>query len=90
MLGTLARVDLLGVVVGVGVGAGMGDGGGSIDVVSGMVTVGVDTGVGHGVIWVPRWVSSPSSCLTIGLGCWRSGSWGVSVICIGLGAGSVN
>ena len=35
MLGTLARVDLLGVGVGVGAGASIGVGVGSVDVVSG-------------------------------------------------------
>ena len=48
ILGTLARVDLLG--VGVGVGASIGGGVGSVDVVSGGGTAGVDTGVELGVI----------------------------------------
>ena len=45
MLGTFAREDLLG--VGVGVGASVGDGVGSVDVVSGGGTAGVDTGAGR-------------------------------------------
>ena len=47
MLGTLARVDLLG--VGVGAGVSIGDGVGSVDVVSGWGAAGVD-GVELGVI----------------------------------------
>ena len=49
MLGTLARVDLLGVGVGVGAGASIGDGVGSVDVVSGWGAAGVYTGVELGV-----------------------------------------
>ena len=49
MLGTLARVNLLGVGVGVGAGASIGVGVGSVDVVSGWGAAGVD-GVELGVI----------------------------------------
>ena len=50
-LGTLVRVDLLGVGVDVGVGASIGDGVGSVGVVSGWgALAGLDTGVEFGVI----------------------------------------